>query len=472
MPSPDELDLLARARPTILDRAPTIMDEVERDQLLQRILESDLAGPPATSGRRVSGERPRAFRVNQGRRRLALGVAAVAALALVALVSVPVFARSSGSTPGVAASDSSLHWQLVSDVSGPWRPLATISPRPDFQIHCASATTCYALGSDLDGSNRGQLLVTTDSGESWQPVNLPAHLGWNGAMSCVGASTCAILGMKASGATVFVETSDGGRSWSSHPGPSQLDSSSGHATSVPAIAGLACTSVTHCTAVAAASGSVGSSSAFTTSDSGAAWSESTVPVTVEDSAGLNMSPLQCQSSGACIVAGFTPGSDGEALSAGYSTDGGASWQAASVPAGTFGVASISCPETDDCLMVSYGGGVGTSTVLHSTDSGRSWSLVSPGGLPRSLLTGISCPSSADCWTSGGTTGPSFPRGQSKSLLALSTDNGQTWQQATLPSGISAVEGVSCPTANACYALALRQMRPGDITFVLLRDTSN
>jgi photosystem II stability/assembly factor-like uncharacterized protein len=463
MPDRDDLDLLRSSRPAVLDRATIILDEAEAERILHDVLQADPA-----AGRHLPRPVP-----TGSRRQLGLGAVAVAVLAVVALVSVPLWSQPRRSTHGLQATGPSLRWRLVSDVSGAWHDLTTITARPDFQVHCASATTCYALGSSVNGVNSGQLIVTTDGGQQWSTVDLPAQLDWNSAMSCINGTTCAILAMESSGQTVFLRTTDGGRSWSKQPGPAGLDSKGGdHTTTVPAIAGLVCPSTGSCTAVAAQSGSTADSMAFATTNGGATWSESTVPVTVDDAEGLNMSPLQCQSNGVCVVAGFVAGSDGESLAAGYSTDGGASWQPATVPTGTYGVVSISCPEVNACLMVSYGGGVGKSTVLETTDGGQAWSALAATGLPQALLTGISCSSSEACWASGRTAGPAFPYGASNSVLALTTDQGQTWQQATLPAGISQVTGVSCPTTGACYALAMRQQKPGDSTFVLLSNASS
>ncbi len=467
MPARNELDLLTANRPAILDHATEIIDGAETERILRRILDSNPPGSLATAPtRRVIGAHRRL-------RHVGFGVAAGALMAVVALVGATLLAGPTAPTHPAQASHAghpSLRWRLVGDVSGPWHPLGTVQPNANFQMQCASTTTCYALGSKIDGSDPGQLLVTTDGGHSWSDVNLPAQLGTHSSMSCVDASTCGILGVETSGQAVFLETSDGGQTWSSHPGPSQLDSDGYRDPSVQAIGALDCTSATRCTAVGSPQG-LAASSSFTTSDGGVTWSGSTTPVTVEIAGGLNTSSLQCLSDGTCIVAGFVPGSLGESLAVGYSTDGGASWQSASVPTGTYGIPSISCPAANDCLMVSFGGGTGTSTILHSTDGGQSWSLVSSSGLPQSQLTGLSCSSSDDCWTSGGTTQPSFPAGDSGSMLAVSTDQGQTWQQAILPAGISAVQGVSCPSMNNCYALAL-QSQSGKISYVFLSNSSN
>jgi photosystem II stability/assembly factor-like uncharacterized protein len=124
-------------------------------------------------------------------------------------------------------------------------------------------------------------------------------------------------------------------------------------------------------------------------------------------------------------------------------------------------------------MISYGGAVGDSTILQSTDRGQSWSDVSSSGLPSSLLTGISCPTSDDCWAAGSTAqpGPNSPA-PSQGVLAVSTDQGQTWQQATLPANVGTVAGVSCPSTNACYALAFLQSNSGSISFGLLSNVSS
>jgi photosystem II stability/assembly factor-like uncharacterized protein len=486
MPAQDELDLLARCRPAALDQASQIMDETEKERVLGLILDSDPA-PSLVSERARQRDDDMAGRVvarskampDHRRRRVGVGAIAAAVLAVAAVAGAALAAAPGAPKPPSKAATkvvtptrtTSLRWQLVGDVTGPWHPIGTVTPSPSYEIYCSSATTCYALGSDVNGLEHGQLLVTNDGGHSWSSIDLSVQLGLNTVMSCADADTCAILGTETSGDAVFLETT-GGQDWTTQPGPSQLNSDGDFGPSVSSISGLACTSASSCIAVAdSPGGSNGPSNAFATTNGGVTWSESSVPVTVEARAGVNSSAVECPGNGSCFVTGFAPSSRGEALAVAYSTDGGASWQQASVPAGTQGVTAESCPQPTDCLMVSFGGGTGKSTILQSSDGGASWNVVSSSGLPQAQLTGISCSSSDECWTSGGTTQASFPAGSIGSLLAVSTDQGETWQQAILPPGVQAIEGVSCPSGNTCYALGLVKEQPGDMSLVLLSNTS-
>ena len=80
-----------------------------------------------------------------------LAVAAVAGATLATAPAVPK-AASKVVTP---TRTTSLRWQLVGDVTGTWHPIGTVTPSPSYEIYCSSATTCYALDSDVNGLKHG-----------------------------------------------------------------------------------------------------------------------------------------------------------------------------------------------------------------------------------------------------------------------------------------------------------------------------
>jgi photosystem II stability/assembly factor-like uncharacterized protein len=352
-------------------------------------------------------------------------------------------------------------WKLVGDVSPSWKEDAPIGYRPGFDLTCPTTTSCYA--TDFLAQ---QVEVTHDGGASSQQSALPAAITrTTSGLACTDADTCSLLGQDSSGYSAFLTTGDGGQTWMSVPGPSQLSSSSFVAT-------LSCSATASCVIVGYGQdggGGPGSGSAMVTTDGGRTWSQSPLP------SGFVPIGLQCFSAGGCISTGFdsssavTPSAAGTAL---YSTDGGSTWSSATVPTGTRAMTSLSCSDASHCFATSFGGADSTpSDVLITTDGGQSWSSTDTGGLPLSILTSVSCPTSSYCWASGvivpSGTGNAISFADAQGLLASSTDQGQSWQTAQLPSDIRAVAGLSCPDTTTCFALGFDKPAFGNGSFVLL-----
>lgn len=111
-----------------------------------------------------------------------------------------------------------------------------------------------------------------------------------------------------------------------------------------------------------------------------------------------------------------------------------------LPASDGTVASVACPTDTDCFAV--GSQSGKASALHSTDGGFSW-------VPETVPTGtsglgqVSCaPGTSDCWAVGGAT-------------IVATFNGGAWVAEQTPN-IGNFNSISCPTSNACLAVAGNQ----------------
>jgi hypothetical protein len=90
---------------------------------------------------------------------------------------------------------------------------------------------------------------------------------------------------------------------------------------------------------------------------------------------------------------------------------------------------------------------------------------------------MSCPTSSYCWLSGAlislpalenqpvTVGNAHVKG----LLAMTHDQGQSWQTVTVPPSVDVgpVPAISCPDSTTCFALGYRRAASGPSTFVLL-----
>jgi photosystem II stability/assembly factor-like uncharacterized protein len=362
-------------------------------------------------------------------------------------------------------------WRLVGDITSSWRTLSGLGYQPGLSLACPSTTTCYAdnLQSSAPGTY-GEIEVTHDGGNTWQQSNLPVTLSDATALACVDADTCATLGIDASGNATFLETTDGGKTWASVPGPSQLTSSMG-------VTVLACTTAESCIAVASdPTSQSGTALAFLTSDGGTSWTDSNLP------SDFVPRGLQCVSAERCIVSGFYQSPDGSSTTPPgtvlYSTDDGATWTTAAVPPGLGPLSSVSCADSEDCVASYFGDDGSASEIVTSTDGGQSWAEASASGLPDALVTGLSCPTASECWAAGitrasGASGGSGPiavhlGGDAQGIVASTSDGGQTWQSQQLPQGVLIVLDMSCPSDTNCYALALQTASSGSpASFVLL-----
>lgn len=415
----------------------------------------------------LAKQRSRALGTRRRRRLITGGTVAVAAV--VALFGSLVIQPGARTVPrqaaGATGSVAPTAWHLVSDVSqGSWQEHPSLSgSQRQYGLVCPTSTTCYTqeigLPTGGDSSPATAIEVTLDGGATWTQVSLPDGTLTSTGLACVDASNCA-AGATDGGNAVFVTTDDGGQTWTVQPGPSQLSSSF-------QFFDVACTTAASCIAIGGESPTDGSSSeayfSLTTSDGGQDWADSAYP------AGFVPEAVNCSTAGDCETAGFesptspnTPGTPGGAL---YSTDGGSTWAAASVPSDAGPLVSISCDGQGDCTGVTFGDSLGNRTggqVLTTSDGGQSWTMSAGDGLPPSLLQGLSCSTASYCWV-GGAQLPSGDGDSTKPIdlanlqgqLASTTDGGQTWQEAQLPPDLatSVVVSVSCPTTATCLALA-------------------
>ena len=95
----------------------------------------------------------------------------------------------------------------------------------------------------------------------------------------------------------------------------------------------------------------------------------------------------------------------------------------------------------------------------TTDGGTTWSLQSVGA---TALSSVACPSTTVCYAAGG------PYSTTPPGEIFETTNGTSWENQTLPSGVTQLTGVSCVTATTtCMAAGLNS----DLGGMILSNTT-
>ncbi len=147
------------------------------------------------------------------------------------------------------------------------------------------------------------------------------------------------------------------------------------------------------------------------------------------------STIHCVAVGSLIHAG-TIG----ATEAVYSLDGGISWSKARLP-NDLEFNRILCSSAIHCLAVGVTVNSLAGAIAFSTNGGTSWSKgVVPSGV--GALDAVSCASTRHCVAVGHNSG----------AVLFTQDGGASWSNATLPGGLYNVDTVSCPSKSRCIAL--------------------
>jgi photosystem II stability/assembly factor-like uncharacterized protein len=187
-----------------------------------------------------------------------------------------------------------------------------------------------------------------------------------------------------------------------------------------------------------------------THDGASTWQRSLAPV-----GAISLDGISCPAADTCMSIGFTVGPSGE-YSMFTTTDGGMTWSALPIPGSSTGGGLLSCSSASNCVAM-YStpgpGGQGIQYVsLTTSDGGRDWAAASIPGTFR--------PDVLDCFVGGRciaggyepdsyrmTTGEAAP-----AALIYSSDGGASWVSASLPSGGSSIDAVSCSDTEHCMAV--------------------
>ncbi len=176
-----------------------------------------------------------------------------------------------------------------------------------------------------------------------------------------------------------------------------------------------------------------------------------------------LTAVSCPSSRVCEAVGVTASRVYDLTL--RSTDGGRSWSARTLPAGTalgnsVGSATpdgepenaLACPTADRCVTFGREGNKPNEVALVTSDAGVRWATAPLPGNPTEI-SGVACPSRTECVAVG--TGPGG------TWALRSADGGARWVRESLPAGAPALLAVSCPTTAVCVAVGGGAIRSTD-----------
>ncbi len=320
-------------------------------------------------------------------------------------------------------------------------------------VSCASSERCWAVGTPAaqpvasptstgPSPSNAVIVATTNGGRTWvaQPLSLSSTVELDG-ISCPDTRHCMAVGSAGLGSSTaaVLTTEDGGALWTQASTPA----------GAIVVTSVDCMDAVSCTAIADDGTAFWSAQS---TDFGRSWQrQGDLPSVVEDPGGLS-----CALDGTCLVTGFTPTAAGHGQGAiATSSDGGATWAASEVPAGTGLLQSAVCATSTSCLA----GGTTSTTVsalvpakgalLQSDDDGRTWTASVDTPSVDDIF-GIDCPSSRVCVAVGtdwvGT--PAVGTG----AVARSSDGGSSFTAVTTEYTPVPLTALACPTPANCVAV--------------------
>jgi len=214
--------------------------------------------------------------------------------------------------------------------------------------------------------------------------------------------------------------------------------------STPQLSAIACPSSTQCMAVGSNGSSLpGSGVVVTTSDAGRTWSPATAPANV-----LAIDSVACASPADCTAIV----NSGTSTWSAHSHDFGASWQQeGELPASLQPGDDLTCVPGGTCLVPGYipsASGHGQGAVAVSSDGGQTWVLAT---VPTTagVLQSVACLSASDCLAAGSTSTTVSDVIPAKGELVQSADGGHTWTPSAVPVPVDDVYGLACPSIRQC-----------------------
>jgi hypothetical protein len=312
-----------------------------------------------------------------------------------------------------------------------------------FAVACPAADACTAVGTA-----NSKLLVEQWDGARWRtepaPVPPGAPFSELNAVTCTTATSCVAVGdyVTSSGLDASLAERWNGGSWAIQPTPNPSGTQF-----FSVLTGVSCTAGDACEA-----SGVWDGGAFAERWDGTAWSVQAVPAPAGGQS-AQLFGVSCAVS-SCEAVGLYQDRSGAfvPLSEGWN---GTAWhaQAALDPAraSTNFLSGVSCPSSADCTAVGQGNGDGTPFALGERWHGGRWAFEnapSPVGSAENQLNGIACPATNRC-VAVGTVGPTRGVVSPEALLW----NGRAWQlQHVPPLPGTGLDAVACVTGTNCTAV--------------------
>jgi photosystem II stability/assembly factor-like uncharacterized protein len=394
---------------------------------------------------------------------------------------------------GVVVSVGGLGTQTVASAS-PFR-LASYVTIPGFQassqtiqfannVTCPTSTDCYLEARFMDAPTAAagnNVYFSGDGGTSWQQLALPSGVYADTTLSCTSSEQCSFGGGQFNGVDangkpimdpVLVSTADGGSSWEVATLPLPKNGSLTLLGNT-SIGSLQCVSASSCDVVLWANFVDPSQSTVVddvfmqTTDGGQSWSSEIMPGqpapgaqgTGPAGSPVNTNAMSCPTIQFCVASTYFSSSQGEISITWRTDDGGATWSVGSLPNGLVSPGPISCPDTQHCWIIAGSLSSGTEHLLESSNGGASWvDRTPPGTTSSTSWRSMSCPTDSNCWLAGKTTGLN-----SASVVYGTSDAGQTWNEAQLPTSVGAesaplkgIDTIDCNTDLTCIVLGIPQ----------------
>jgi hypothetical protein len=338
-------------------------------------------------------------------------------------------------------------------------------------VACASATTCFAVGAYRSSNAGGNVtLIEHGPGTSWAITPSPNGPGSVDSqlfgVACATATSCFAVGsQRAQGhPTRNLVEHYNGKTWAvvsvPHPGSSGGD-----------LTAVSCPSATSCFAAGRVFGGVNKT--LVMHWNGTNWSVQTTPNKSTD--GDNeLHGISCGSPTSCVAVGvWLPGSL-ETASTLTERWNGSTWTivpSPNSPAGDWNVLSgVSCPSATSCYTV------GTVSNFNHTFAktlvehwnGVSWTIVASqnrSSSTDSALVGVSCPTTTTCYTVG-TSRPSTTSGRETTVVEHATGGAFTLQaspNAPAPAD-TGLSGIACTNTKTCLAVGGKNGASSPLTF--------
>jgi hypothetical protein len=317
-------------------------------------------------------------------------------------------------------------------------PVPTVSlPNGEFlAVSCSSPSACTAVGLYSAGNNDTRTFVERWNGFDWavQPSPNPAGATYSylAGVSCASSSSCTAVGSSSTlstARTITLTEQWDGNSWAIKPSPSPTP------TGTDVLEGVSCAARDACTAVGLSQTGGNTANVLVEAWNGTTWTTQSAP-NFSGGPWSELHSVSCPSKTECVAVG----------NGGAEVSNGGTWTIQTMP--TADLASVSCASVTACLAV--GGFVAEEW------NGVSWSQqagAQPAAAGGRGLSSVSCSSDTACTAAGSqldSAGTYVPLAERW--------NGSGWQIQPTPVPLdniySVLNGVSCPSRNACTAVGL------------------